>query len=228
MLKWLVRLAMVVCIAGVYFLIPGFKQEVNQAVALLVAVDIKGMREYLIGYGLWGPIVSIALMALQALAAPIPAFVLTFSNAYIWGWFWGALISWTGAMLGALLCFYLARWLGRPIVERLVGTKALELTDRFFDRYGKYAVLIARLIPLVSFDIISYAAGLTTMTLWQFLWATGLGQLPATIVYSVLGENITSGAKFGLMAFSGVTILLVLSLVLKKRMETSLTKEGDG
>lgn len=225
--KWLVRIALISLVIGAYYSVPGLKPEVDQAAGLLAAVDIKGMKQYLAGFGLWGPLVSMGLMVLQALAAPLPAFVITFANAWIWGWLWGAVISWTGAMLGAVVCFYLARWFGRPLVERLVGKHALAMSDRFFARYGKHAVLIARLIPIISFDLISYAGGLTNMGLWQFFWTTGLGQLPATIVYSILGENITSGAKYGLMVFSGVAVLLILSLVIKQRMETSLLREGE-
>ena len=225
--KWLIRLGILVACIAIYYLIPGFKSEVNKAAMLLAKADIKGMKEYLLGFGLWGPIVSMLLMVLQALAAPLPAFVITFTNAWIWGWAWGALISWSGAMIGAVICFYLAKWFGRPLVEKLVGNTSLEISDRFFNRYGRYGVLITRLIPVISFDLISYAAGLTNMGLWEFFWATGIGQLPATIVYSILGQNITSGAKYGLWVFAGFAVLLVLSLVIKKRMEENLAQQGD-
>lgn len=225
--KWSFRIAVIVILAGLYLWVPGLKQEVDKAAGILARADIKGMKEYLAGFGFWGPVVSMSLMVLQGLAAPLPAFVITFANAWIWGWAWGALISWSGAMIAAVLCFFLAKWFGRPLVERMVGKKGLGISDRFFARYGKWAVLIARLIPVVSFDLISYAAGLTNITFWQFFWATGLGQLPATIVYSFLGENITSGAKYGFMVFSGFMALLILSLVIKKRMENSLLKEGE-
>ena len=225
--RWLVRITLVIVALGSYFLIPGLKQEINIAATILANADIKGMQEYLRGFGIWGPIVSMFLMVLQALAAPLPAFVITFANAWIWGWAWGALISWIGAMIAAVICFYLAKWFGRPAITKMVGGKPLAMTDKFFTRYGKYAVLIARLVPVVSFDLISYAAGLTTMTFWQFVWATGLGQLPATIVYSFLGENITSSAKFGFFIFTAVASLLILSLVIKNRMEKRLLEEGD-
>ncbi|HWI54543.1 MAG TPA: TVP38/TMEM64 family protein [Desulfobacteria bacterium] len=227
MWKWLFRAIFVLVITGLYLLVPGLKQEVNKAAGILAVADIKGMKEYLAGFGIWGPIVSMLLMVLQGLAAPLPAFVITFANAWIWGWAWGALISWSGAMIAAVLCFYLARWFGRPLVKRMVGAKALDISDSFFKRYGKYTVLIARLIPIVSFDLISYAAGLTNLTLWQFVWATGLGQLPATIIYSFLGEHISNSAKYGFMAFSGFVSLLVLSLVIRKRMENKLRENGD-
>lgn len=86
--------------------------------------------------------------------------------------------------------------LGRPAVERLAGgSTALEASDLFFERYGDKSVLIARLLPFMSFDIISYGAGLTSMGFWRFFIATGIGQLPATLVYSYLGQNLTGSVK---------------------------------
>ncbi len=60
----------------------------------------------------------------------------------------------------------------------------MDSIDEFFDKYGKYTILVCRLLPFMSFDIVSYAAGLTSMKFMPFFIATGLGQLPATIVYS--------------------------------------------
>ncbi|MGH2370781.1 MAG: TVP38/TMEM64 family protein, partial [Chloroflexota bacterium] len=87
-------------------------------------------------------------------------------------------------------------------------------------------VLIARLIPIISFDVVSYAAGFTRIGLLPFLVATGVGQLPATVVYSVLGENITSGSKVGLWALGALLSLLVLGITFKSRLDRRL-HNGD-
>ncbi|GCD09901.1 hypothetical protein Ctaglu_15240 [Clostridium tagluense] len=82
-----------------------------------------------------------------------------------------------------------------------------------FERHGKYAILIARLLPFISFDIVSYAAGLTSMSFWSFFIATGIGQLPATIIYSYVGGMLASGTKmmvFGLLTLFAVSILMLL------------------
>lgn len=217
--------AFLITLAGLYFLVPSFSQKVNTAVSILSQADIKGMRIFLKGFGVWGPLVSMALMVLQALVAPLPAFVITFANAWIFGWVWGAVYSWTGAMIGAAVCFWIAKVYGRPVVEKFVGKTSLEQTDRFFKTYGRYSVIIARLIPVVPFDIISYAAGLTTMGFWEFFWATGLGQLPATIIYSWVGENMSPTAKYAFWAFSGFMVLLFGSLAVKKRLQARLGAE---
>lgn len=210
-----------------YFLIPTFKQEVNTSASILSLADIKGMRIYLHGFGFWAPLVSMALMVFQAIAAPLPAFVITFANAWIFGWVMGAVYSWSGAMIGAALCYWIAKAYGRPMVEKLIGRKSLETTDKFFDKYGRHSIMIARLLPIVPFDIISYAAGLTTIGFWEFFWATGIGQLPATLVYSWLGENMSPTAKYAFWAVVGFLILLVFSFAIKKRFDQKLADQSN-
>lgn len=209
-----------------YFLVPNFKLQVNTAIHLLSEADLEGLRRYIESFGTVAPMISMTLMVLQALVSPLPAFVITFANSWIFGWFWGAVYSWTGAMIGATVCYWIAKAYGRPVVEKMIGAKGLDLTDHFFETYGEYSILIARLIPVVPFDIISYAAGLTRMGFWSFFWATGMGQLPATLLYSWLGENITPTAKYALWAGSGFLILLILSFALKKQFEAKLKSKG--
>lgn len=209
-------------LAILYLFMPAFAQQVNTAASILSQANIEGMRAYLQGFGIWAPLVSMALMVLQALASPLPAFVITFANAWIFGWVMGALYSWTGAMIGAAVCYWIAKAFGRPVVEKLVGKTSLQKTDEFFAHYGKHSVMIARLIPVVPFDIISYAAGLTTMTFWEFFWATGIGQLPATIVYSWLGQNMSPTAKYALWAVCGFLVLLIFSLAMKQRLKNKI------
>ena len=70
-------------------------------------------------------------MILQSIAAPLPAFVITFANAALFGWVKGAILSWSSAMTGAALCFYIAKFLGRSTVENITSKFALDSVDGF-------------------------------------------------------------------------------------------------
>jgi uncharacterized membrane protein YdjX (TVP38/TMEM64 family) len=126
-------------------------------------------------------------------------------------------------MAGAAVCFWIARILGRDVVERLTSKAGLEQIDEFFDKHGRLSILIARLLPFISFDIVSYAAGLTSMSFGGFLVATGLGQLPATLVYSYVGGMLTGGAR---LMVTGLLILFALSglIVLIRQVYTERNK----
>ena len=154
---------------------------------------------------------SFMLMILQSIAAPLPAFLLTFANANLFGWWKGAILSWSSAMAGAAVCFYIARLLGRDAVEKLTSRTSLKQIDEFFEKHGRLSILIARLLPFISFDIVSYAAGLTSMSFGSFFIATGIGQLPATIIYSYVGGMLTGGAK---MFVTALLLLFALSALI--------------
>ena len=114
-------------------------------------------------------------------------------------------------MAGATVCFYIARILGRDVVEKITSKAGLKQIDIFFEKHGRLSILIARLLPFISFDIVSYAAGLTSMSFWSFFVATGIGQLPATIIYSYVGGMLTGGAQ---MFVTALLILFALSALI--------------
>ena len=211
---------------GLYFFVPSIKAKTNEAFSTISKLDTDVVVAYLRSYGKQAAVVSFVLMILQSIAAPIPAFLITLSNAAIFGWVKGAMLSWSSAMAGAALCFFLARALGREAVEKLTSKGAMESVDVFFERYGKYAILICRLLPFVSFDFVSYGAGLTNMGFWPFFIATGIGQLPATIVYSYVGGTLTGGAQ---KLFLGLLTLFALSIMIgiaKKVYNDKQKKKG--
>ena len=211
--QWWFKIVLLVIPVLLYYLVPAFQEIIQNAVKVLSRVDVDAAREYILSFGIWAPVVSFFLMVFQSLAAPLPAFVITFANAGLFGWVKGAALSWTSAMVGAILCFAIARLYGRSVVEKFTTRRALKEVDIFFEKYGKWAVLIARLLPFVSFDIVSYAAGLTAMGWWEFIWATGLGQLPATLVYSYVGDILVGSVRnvvFGLLMLFALTTLVIM------------------
>jgi len=200
-----------------YLLSDGFRAEVDRAVTILGRGDVAGLRDYILSFGAWAPIVSALLMVLQALVAPLPAFVLTFANGLAFGTFWGGMLSLVSASLAAAVSFWIARSLGRGPVEALVGREHLGAADRWFLRWGAYAILVARLVPLVSFDIISYAAGLTRMGFWRFMLATAVGMTPATFIYAYLGGKAPQYVQVLVVVFGVVIAGSVVAALLRRR-----------
>lgn len=199
-------------IVGLCFL-PPIKNILIDIILIFNSLDVEKIKEYILSFGLLAPVISFLLMIFQSVMAPLPAFLITFTNAALFGWVYGALLSWFSAMVGAILCFYIAKMLGREFVEKITSKTALDSFDGFFEKHGKYAILIARLLPFISFDIVSYAAGLTKIKLRDFIIATGLGQLPATLVYSYAGEMLTGGYKYfiyGLLSLFSFSVLIYL------------------
>lgn len=207
-------IAVILLFILIYLAVTPIRVGINEAISVLSTSGIDGVVEYIRGFGVYAAAVSFLLMVLQSLLSPIPAFLITLSNAAVFGWIKGAILSWTSSMVGAILCFFIARILGRDVVEKLTSRGSLESIDKFFEKYGKFAILVARLLPFISFDLVSYAAGLTSMSFLSFVIATGLGQLPATIVYSYVGGTLTGGAQklmIGLLVLFSISIIIYVA-----------------
>src|SRR5699024_11609593 len=115
---------------------------------------------------------------------------------------------------------------GGDVAERRTSKARIVQIDTFFEKYGRNTILICRLLPFVSFDIVSYAAGLTSMSFKSFFIATGIGQLPATLVYSYVGGMLTGGAQMFVTALMILFALSALIVMIRKiYMDRQKSKE---
>ena len=140
-------------------------------------------------WGARGMAVIIGLMIVHAFI-PFPAEFVAIAAGMCYGPLLGTLLTWLGAMLGGFLSFGLARWLGRPFVQRMLRAKALRTLDQWTDVEGVSTLLVSRLLPVIAFNLINYAAGLTKISWWTFTWTTGLGILPLTALMVIIGDQM--------------------------------------
>ncbi len=222
--RW-ITLALILLAVLLYFCVPAVKSTVDTVTSVLGSANVDSVIEYIRSFGAFAAVISFSLMVFSSLLAPLPAFLITVSNAAIFGWWKGAILSWSSAMVGAALCFLVARALGRDVVEKFAGKGALAGVEGYFEKYGSKTILVCRLLPFVSFDAISYFAGLTPIKFWSFFIATGIGQLPATIVYSYVGGMLSGGARWlvtGLLCLFGLGIF---STILKQMYDSYQAKK---
>ncbi len=142
--------------------------------------------------GIWGIFLFIGIMAIQGLIIPLPSEVVLLATGMIWGWLGGGIMGVIGSVAAGTLCFYISRKGGRPLAEKFVGKKAIDLADRFIHKYGTFSILIGRLIPFIPFDVVSYAGGVVDIDAKKYTFTTFIGSIPRAFFYSVLG------ASFGL------------------------------
>lgn len=143
------------------------------------------LRGTLAPLGWWAGVGFAALYAALSLS-PLPKTVFTLAAGATFGVAEGLASVLAGALLGAVSGFYLGRALGRDAVHQLIGMR-LDRLDELLARRGFSAVLVARLVPVVPFTALNYAAGLTAVRFRDFLLATFFGILPATAAYVTIG-----------------------------------------
>lgn len=138
---------------------------------------------------------------------PAPASLLTILGGALFGLWWGTLLAWAGALLGASGGFLLGRRLGRPAVDRMLGGR-LQQADRVLARHGLAAVLAVRLLPLFPFTPINYASGLLGVRVRDYVLGTAIGIVPGALAYAAVGA---SGADpRGIVIGAGGLLVLTL------------------
>ncbi len=138
-------------------------------------------------FGIFAPVAYIVLYVLQIVVAPLPGNLVTFMGGYLFGTFWGTVYSLVGIALGALVAASLARWLGRPAIQRLVGAQELSRWEQKLRLRAPLTWVIILILPVP--DAMYYAAGLTQIPLRWLLVAVLIGRAPALIVNSWLGAQ---------------------------------------
>ena len=188
----------------------------NKVFAMFASGDFTVVRDFVASYGSYAAVISFLLMIFQSIAAPLPAFLLTFANANLFGWWQGAILSWTSAMAGSAACFYIARILGRDVAEKLTSKSGLAQIDTFFERYGKNTILICRLLPFISFDIAKLCGRTDIYVIYVILYCRQESDSFRQQLYSYVGGMLTGGAKLFVTALMILFALSALIFMLRK------------
>ncbi|MCX7706700.1 MAG: TVP38/TMEM64 family protein [Anaerolineae bacterium] len=161
--------------------------------------------------GVWGPLALIGLIVAQTVVAPIPGVVLNLVAGYLYGLGLGFLYSWLGLAVGSALAMGLARFAGRPVVERLVTDPALSRFDRLAQKGGLPFFLLAFLIPGLPDDLLCFVAGLTRLPL-RILWLLSVtARVPGLFVAVWLGAYAERAPWQAWAIGAGLAVLLLLA-----------------
>jgi uncharacterized membrane protein YdjX (TVP38/TMEM64 family) len=167
----------------------------------------------------------IAMQVIQVVAAPLPGEVTGFVGGILFGPLWGVVYSTIGLTVGSWLAFMLARWLGRPIVERLASRELIERYDYVMKHKGLLLAFLMFLIPGFPKDILCYILGLGHMRVRDFLIVSATGRLLGTVLLTMGGtffRDARYGALFTVIGISLIIILLVM--IYRDRVERALQR----
>lgn len=178
--------------------------------------NVASLRLWFEGLGVWGPVAIIGSMVVAILVSPLPSAPIALSAGAIYGHFWGALYVLSGAEIGAIIAFCITRFLGYDLLHSKFG---LRLNNGLIgsQRFLTWTVFASRLMPFISFDIISYAAGLTSLSLWRFAAATLAGIIPSSFLLAHFGSELSTGeTEQMLLATLFISIIIALPFVIRR------------
>jgi uncharacterized membrane protein YdjX (TVP38/TMEM64 family) len=187
----------------------------HQSGAITTILDGSALKTHLGALGSWGPVAVIALMTVSILVSPVPSAPIALAAGAAYGHTWGTLYVLVGAGLGAFAAFGVARLVGHELLRHWFG-------DRIsFGWLGSQNTLMglvfaSRLVPFISFDLVSYAAGLTVLSFWRFAVATLAGIAPTSFLLAHFGGEMASGEDDRIMlAAVALGALVAIPVVVK-------------
>jgi len=195
----------------------------HQAGVINKLIDTQSLRTLIHNAGLWGPVLIIGFMAAAIVMSPIPSAPIAVTSGFLYGHGWGTVFIIIGAVSGALIAFSISRMMGYDVVQKRFGSR---LNYKFLNS-GKHiavAVGVSRLIPFVSFDIVSYAAGLTKISYVQFLLATVIGITPASFLLAHLGDELSTSDLenmfYTIILLGFITLVPIIAVYLKSKTKS--------
>lgn len=175
------------------------------------------LKELISSYKSYAPLIILLLTCLQAVITIMPLAFVMMASTMVFGLFWGVVISLVSQVIAGYAAMRFTKYFGRPFVEEFVPAAKLKNINQQIVSYGQWGVLIARLIPFGSFDLVNFASGLLAVRDRDFIVGTLIGGLPATLLYGLIGVNILSYKETNLVtyfAFFALVIFFTLIAVL--------------
>ncbi len=209
----LIPLMVVLALAAAYLILDG-------SGALATLRDPRLLQDAIAASGWLGPVAIVGLMCAAIVLSPVPSAPIALAAGTVYGHTFGTLYVLTGAELGAIIAFFIARTAGRTAVERWVNPATLR---RLQGSQGMLMAIIflTRLMPFISFDAVSYAAGVTPLAFWRFALATLAGILPASFLLAHFGSELAAGDDDDVVLavqLLGLGLLIPLLVALVKRL----------
>jgi uncharacterized membrane protein YdjX (TVP38/TMEM64 family) len=187
--------------------------------------DQERIREWVEGFGPWGPLVTIALNVAQVLLAPVPGQFVGLVNGYLYGVWLGTLYSMAGLALGTALAMALGRWFGRPLVEHVVRPESLARWDRIASHQGPLFFFLVFLFPFVPDDIACFVIGLSTLAIPPMVVLVLLGRLPGVFVSCWVGAYATEMPWWAWILLGGGSAALAwIFLRYQRRLEAATVR----
>ncbi len=151
--------------------------------------DWQALNILLSKIGNWSLLFLLAAQAVQVLIPIIPSQLLGMASGFLYGVFWGTVLSGAGVAIGSLVATSLARHYGRPYVERHATPETIDRIDAVSRRFGSWGFFFVALIPFLPTDIGCFVAGLTSLRTRSVILPIMLGRLPGVLALNYLGAT---------------------------------------
>ena len=166
------------------------------------------IKNAIMSYGKYSVFAFLILQVIQVVVFFIPGEIIQVAGGYIYGTFYGTMLSLAGITIGSAAIYCISRLFGRPLIKKVVSDKHMNFFERILQLGStNYVVFLLYLIPGIPKDVFGYICGISEITFRDFIIYSTLGRIPAVIVSAYFGAAIDKGRK-GILSF--ITAIMVL------------------
>jgi len=177
----------------------------------LSAFNPTNIKNFILQFGIWAPIVFITIYALRGAVLVIPVGVMSLAGGLAFGKWLGTVYILVGATMGASLSFVIARYFGRKFIESFswLHKGRIKAFDDGIEKNGFRMMLFMRLIPLFQYDAVNFGAGLSKIKFRDYVLASFIGMAPGGFINAVLGSSLENIISLQFFIALGIFILLM-------------------
>jgi uncharacterized membrane protein YdjX (TVP38/TMEM64 family) len=181
----------------------------HESVSAALRGDHDEVQRQIDRLGLGGPLLILALCLLHSVVF-YPAEIVDAAAGFAYGFFPALVLVMTGWLLNGLVCWAVGHRAARPLLDRWFGEERFERVERAIERGGPTLLLAMRLIPILPFSVVSYAAGAARVPAWRFVWTTLVGYLPITVISVYFGTRLEGLSLSDPLVWGSALALLAL------------------
>jgi uncharacterized membrane protein YdjX (TVP38/TMEM64 family) len=203
-----ITLAGFALLTALVFAVPAL----HDAVVAAIHGDSDEVHRQLDSLGVWGPLLIVALALIHTVVF-YPAEIVDAAAGFNYGFFPAIALVTVGWMLSAMVCYALGISVARPLLDRWLGAERFERTEKMIERGGVTLLIAVRLIPIIPFSLVCYAAGAARVPIWRFAWTTVVGYMPITALAVYFGTRLEGLSLTDPLAIGSGLALLALLLI---------------
>lgn len=174
--------------------------------------DVHAVIAYVKTFGVMAPLVAFGLFVVQAALPVFPYIILAAAGGLLFGFKMGFLLSWSGALAGATLAYWVCRLLAAEWAERKIKQRFGYDISRTDGWMAFWSIVVARIVPVIPTPAINAAAAVGGVSFWNFFFSSAIGKIPSAVLYTGLGLALykTQDIKLALIILGAVLTLAII------------------
>lgn len=179
------------------------------------SIGIEVIQKKISSSGPWGPLIFIIVHATTIVIAPFEGSFLMIASGSIFGLWQGILYTIIAGYLGSSINFWIARLFGAKLISKLIGKKGVNFINQISQKVNDQPALLIPLMATTLFDLMGYAAGISSIKYQNFMIAVTTSSLFTVPIYVILGKNLIENPIYLIELFLGLVIIAVFYFIIQ-------------